>query len=60
MTAGPVFSDDNTVIMILLLMIKMVMMMMFDDDDDDDVSGWRHQSQLHICWSEWGISARET
>lgn len=59
MTAGPVFGDDNTVIMILLLMM-MIKMIINDDDDDDDLSGWRHQSQLHICWSEWGISARET
>lgn len=58
MTAGPVFGDDNTVIMILLLM--MMIKMIINDDDDDDLSGWRHQSQLHICWSEWGISARET
>lgn len=56
MTAGPVFGDDNTVIMILLLM----MMIIDDDDDDYNVTGGRHQSQLHICWSEWGISARET
>lgn len=59
MTAGPVFSNDNTVIMILLLMI-MIKMIINDDDDDYNVTGWRHQSQLRICWSEWGISARET
>lgn len=59
MTAGPVFGDDNTVIMTLLLMM-MIKMIINDDDDDYNVTGGRHQSQLHICWSEWGISARET